>query len=192
MPFRPFLLAASIMLLAPIDPAISAIIITAQETGVGVEVSGEGQVDLSALTFLRTGGAIPELIPSLALLILGAPPDQAADVYIGLATAPAQFGIGGASLPADAGAFGPLGASANAILVPDGYLSNTNVAATSTWTGETFASLGMTPGTYVWTWGSGSTADSLTLNIVPEPDTALLLATGLVLMSVRRRATATR
>jgi hypothetical protein len=48
------------------------------------------------------------------------------------------------------------------------------------------ASLGLTVGSYVWSWG-GSNPDSLTLNIVPEPTTALLLATGLLGLAVQGR-----
>jgi hypothetical protein len=54
----------------------------------------------------------------------------------------------------------------------------------------TFASLGMTPGTYTWSWSNGGTSDSLILNIgVPEtgPTLALLgLALGGVLVGARR------
>jgi len=69
--------------------------------------------------------------------------------------------------------------------VPDGYTSNTRLTTSSTYTGATLASLGVTPGTYVWSWGSGATADSLTLQICNNDDTGVragfetLLFTGL-------------
>lgn len=46
----------------------------------------------------------------------------------------------------------------------------------------------MTPGTYTYMWGSGTDADSLTLNVgVPEPETAALFGTGLLgLLLIRR------
>jgi hypothetical protein len=50
---------------------------------------------------------------------------------------------------------------------------------------STFASLGLNPGIYTWTWGTGVHADSFTINIgglisVPEPSSLVLLATGAV------------
>jgi hypothetical protein len=45
--------------------------------------------------------------------------------------------------------------------------------------------LGLTPGTYTWTWGSGATADSLEVNIpsdpsaVPAPSSLTLAGTAL-------------
>jgi len=49
--------------------------------------------------------------------------------------------------------------------VPPNYVSNSPISATSTWAGTTITSLGLIPGTYVITWGSGDNADSLTLTI---------------------------
>ena len=84
--------------------------------------------------------------------------------------------------------------SAPALLVPAGYVSGHALSDTSTYNTATFASLGVTPGTYEWTWGRGVHADSFTLQIgpvaaVPEPASLPLLVMGLagLGMVVRRR-----
>jgi hypothetical protein len=49
-----------------------------------------------------------------------------------------------------------------------------------TFANETFASLGVIPGTYTWNIGTGTSADSLILEIgVAEPASLTLLAVGL-------------
>jgi hypothetical protein len=49
----------------------------------------------------------------------------------------------------------------------------------------------VTPGTYVWTWGSGADADSFTLIIstaaAPEPGSLALLGAGLAGFAFLRR-----
>ena len=49
--------------------------------------------------------------------------------------------------------------------MPQGYVFGTALADTATWADATFSSLGVTPGVYEWTWGSGAHADSFTLEI---------------------------
>jgi hypothetical protein len=58
---------------------------------------------------------------------------------------------------------------------------------TSTFSAKTFASLGISPGTYTWSWGSGGSADSLTLVIVPEPASIGLVLAGLAGLGALRR-----
>jgi hypothetical protein len=104
--------------------------------------------------------------------------DPATIVYEGI-SGPTSIGTGDPTL-ASAGSgdfFGVEGIQAR-LLVPDGYISGNPLAATNTWAGQSFSSLGLTPGTYTWTWGSGATADFLTVQVgpvaVPEPSTLSL------------------
>jgi MYXO-CTERM domain-containing protein len=88
-------------------------------------------------------------------------------------------------------------ASGGVVAVPQDYVSGTPLGtSTATWTNTTISGLGLTPGAYVWTWGSGATADTFTLDIatgtpaVPETVTwamMLLGLAGLGLMRTRRR-----
>jgi hypothetical protein len=76
--------------------------------------------------------------------------------------------------------------------VPPSYMSGSLLSDTSTYDNQTFVSLGVTPGTYEWTWGSGADADSFTLDVpaVPEPASIALLALPLglfMLLTARHR-----
>ncbi len=49
--------------------------------------------------------------------------------------------------------------------VPLAYVSGAALSSSMEFAGQTFASIGVTPGTYTWTWGSGISVDSLTVQI---------------------------
>ena len=51
--------------------------------------------------------------------------------------------------------------------VPRGYVSGTALSDLAIYSGKTFATLGVTPGTYLWTWGAGAN-QNFTLKILPE------------------------
>ena len=67
----------------------------------------------------------------------------------------------------------------------------TALSDSMTFNSTNFASLGLTPGTYVWTWGTGANADSFTLEIGSVPDggstVSLLGLASLGLVALRRK-----
>src|SRR5262249_29492098 len=76
------------------------------------------------------------------------------------------------------------------IYLPVGYVSNTALLDSSTYNNATFASLGLTPGTYEWTWGDGGRNQNFTLVIGTVPDggtTISLLGCALVGLAALRR-----
>ena len=79
-----------------------------------------------------------------------------------------------------------VGGSIDMIIVPFRYVSGSSLSGTSTFDGATIASLGLTPGSYVYTWGSGVDADSMTVNIagVPEPSTWAMMGLGFAALGV--------
>jgi hypothetical protein len=96
------------------------------------------------------------------------------NIFTGL-TGPTSFGSGGATSPdsSSGDVVGLFGAS-EALTLPQGYVSGTALSDTAQYNNATFSSLGATPGTYEWTWGTGAHADSFTLQIgtvsaVPAP-----------------------
>jgi hypothetical protein len=94
-----------------------------------------------------------------------------------------EFGNGNVTL-ADVGSgdLVAISGSGGVLSVPSGYASDNPLSDTATYDTATFSGLGVSPGSYVWTWGSGAHADSFTLQIgpaaVPESSSLLPLAGG--------------
>jgi len=89
----------------------------------------------------------------------------------------------------------PISSSSIQIYVPVTYISGSALSDTSTWGDHTIAGLGLITGTHTYDFGSGNTADSITVNIggasAPEPGTTGLLglaAMTLMFRSLRKRA----
>ena len=168
--------------------AQAAYTVTLVQQGPDVVASGSGSIDLTDLSFEHNLNNSAFIIPNDALIYTGPsfPVVSPLDRYTGL-TGPTSFGRGGGDFPVSGS--GDLvgiefGANAfQALFVPAGYLSGAPLTDTSTYAGQTFASLGVTPGTYVWTWGTGADADTFTLQIgaaaAPEPASLTVLAMGL-------------
>ena len=105
------------------------------------------------------------------------------DAYLGIISGPTSFGSGAVTLPSS-GSGDFVGCLAGvAVLVPVGYASSAALADTSTYSGATFATLGVTPGTYVWTWGPGVNQNfTLQIGAAGAPDSGSTF--GLLFLSL--------
>jgi hypothetical protein len=92
------------------------------------------------------------------------------DSYSGVTTYPTSFGGGGIGVTSNTGStFGilPDGVGGRSLYVPSGYTSNTIISGSSTYALQTIAGMGLSGGTYTWSWGSGGSASSIVMTITP-------------------------
>jgi hypothetical protein len=166
-------------------PASASLIITIAQVGPDVVMTSPGgSLNTSSIPRVSLLFSFPSVHPNIGEATVGAAGNV--DLYIWI-FGPPNLGVGAQSL-ADVGS-GPMVGVVGAgwLFVPEGYVSGTPLAASSaTFFGDTLASLGLRQGTYVYNWGSGGSADSLTVEIVPEPATGALLALGILVLAARR------
>jgi hypothetical protein len=176
--------------------AQASVIINVDQIGANVVATASGTIDLTGLTYDGLGGGEAFIrSESTSAILAGNPSMTDVDCYQGI-TGPDSFGSGVDTVLASSGGVVDFGFDATyGLWLPFEYSSGAALSATSTWNDQTLASLGLTPGTYTYTWGEGAHADSLVLQIgpaagVPEPASWSLAAgaAGLIAMLRRRRA----
>ncbi len=197
--------SAAIVLLAPAAANAAPYVAKLTQQGNNVVATGSGAFDLVGLTLLgQTTSIPPGLAPDTYAYVFTGPGSSASiDAYAfgGMFGGPTSFGSGSYT-PASSGsgdvieflgAYTPAVGGPN-IWLPSGYVSGTELSSSATWDNATFASLGVTPGTFVWTWGNGAD-QSFTLDIVratvPEPAALGVFGFGMLMVgafvSLRRR-----
>ena len=145
--------------------ANAAATITFNQVGNDVQAQISGNINLSGLTFNGTGNFSSEVIPSIAVILIGESTNNiSVDSYTILPGGPASFGPGNFQSNPNSGTsniiFGV--GSGTQLYVTSGFTGGV-VSGTSTWNNSSFVSLGLTPGAYTYSWG----VDSLTVQIGP-------------------------
>ena len=152
-------------------------IVTLQQVGPDVVATGSGAIDLHGLTISRSFFQDPGIKPFGHILVGPAfiatgPASSSVHPYFGAITGPGIFGSSANVTLASSGSGDMVGISVRPdvnfqtmLSVPRGYVSGTALSDMATYSGKTFASLGVTPGTYVWTWGTGAN-QNFTLKIL--------------------------
>jgi hypothetical protein len=179
--------ACALLLGATVGANASPYVVTLEQVGTSVLATGTGAIDLTGLTLTEDSPLSfdPEVVPDRPIILIGAS-TGAADLYQGTITGALEFGTGGYD-PADSGSGDQTGITEYPgpifyLSVPDGYTSDAPLSNTATWTVATLAGLGVTPGTYVWTWGSDPD-QSFTLDVgvaaTPLPTALPLFGGGL-------------
>jgi hypothetical protein len=182
-PNTPVVLIACCLACLSIQATVDAgVILDIEQVAGNVVATATGTANLSALSIIGSENAANGMNAFNAIVQAGSATDV--NVY-GNISGPTSFGPGTGKFEdssSQSGDFFAVAGAAQAILVSTTYTSGDLISGTATWTGATFSSLGLNPGTYTYTWGSGPTADSLTVQVgassVPEPATIWLLAMG--------------
>jgi hypothetical protein len=148
----------------PTPTPTSGLIVTISEVGSDVIMSGSGSLNLTGLIegSVQSGWGING---TLGTWVIGPSSSFFGRKYQGNAFSiyPTSFGSGYTAPTSFTGdAFGiQNGSLGKDIIVPIGYTSGSPLSGTATFANKTISSMGLTPGTYLYDWGS----DSITLQI---------------------------
>ena len=146
--------------------------VSVSQVGSDVVWNGSGSFNTTSLISNGTQSLGAGFQASLAIWAIGdpTPPGPTLDIYSGVTTFPTSFGTGGPTgTPSGFGDnFGilPNGTNRN-LLVPTGYTSGSFISGSTTYAGTTIAGMGLSGGTYTWSWGSGGNASSIVMTITP-------------------------
>lgn len=190
---------AALVLLVPGAASATPYVVKLKQQGTDVVAVGSGAFDLTGSNPIWLSDAAWAMVPDDGYLGTLAPRigTYTVMIYSGLTGPATNFGSGGVTYASSAdGVFPGIYISSDfygfpVILLPIDYNSGTPLSGSLTWENATFTSLGVTPGTYVWTWGTNA-EQSYTLKIaVPEPSALAMFGFGLLLiggfMDLRRR-----
>jgi hypothetical protein len=168
------------------SPAHASVVVQIAQDATDVVATVSGSLSTSGLTFYGAYGLSSFLRPQVAVFSMGGLGDE----YVGV-TGPSSFGTGGmVSQTGQSGDLFTLFGSGNRFAVPHNYVSGTPISSTVTYANQTIASLGLTPGEYVYTTPNDTITVQIAAPSVPEPATwaLMILGFGAVGAELRRRS----
>ncbi len=187
------LAATAACMLLGLSASEAAVVFDITESGSDVTVAGSGFLNITGLSGAVTAGLPRAIDPDKVLFAIGA--GTAARRTAVSITGPATLGSGTTLVNATSqtGDFFGFDTALSRVFMPSGYVSGSSLNGTATWANHSFTSLGLTPGTYVYTVNAtgNPNLDTFTVNIgvaaVPEPGCAALMLLGLCGVTLRRR-----
>jgi hypothetical protein len=179
--FKPTLATTLAIVLAgllSVRTAQAGFTVTLRQVGPDVVATGSGAIDLHGLQFSGSDTQDPAMNPvvegvlGFAFIYTG-PASSSVDFYSG-GTGPRSFGEFPFVEHASTGSGNMVGAGTDrferaSIIVPKGYRSGSALSDSAIYSGQTFETLHVTPGTYVWKWGTEAN-QNFTLQIGPATD----------------------
>jgi hypothetical protein len=196
-------LAAAVLAVAAAPRAQAAYIFNFNQVGANVVATGSGSLNWDSLTFTSFTGPLSIGVDPLTGFLGVGNLDGSGAATVGgdnfsTVSGPTSFGTGGfTAASSTSGTVAGIEGSINEVIIPGNYpfAHPPLVPSTTTWNNTTIAGLGLTPGSYVWTWGSVDARDSLTINIPsavplnPSPWMNVLLTfAGIGFMAYRRKS----
>ena len=188
--FKPTLAATLVIVLAwllSVRSAYAGYTVTLQQVEPNVVATGTGVINLTGLTLSGSFSRDTQIDPCFyqdegSASIYTGPTSSSVNRYFG-ARGPRSFGSGPFT-SASSGSGDMVGITTaifgDILWVPTGYVSGTALSDMAIYSGATLAKLGVTPGTYVWTWGAGAN-QNFTLKIL----SAMLPAANITNSSTR-------
>ena len=132
-----------------------AYMVTLEQVGANVVATGSGAINLNGLIFVSLVQTPAYMRAEHATISLARGIGDGYQGFLG----PFSFGNGSDTFASrSSGDFVGIDnwdELISILWVPRGYVSGDLLSSSSTYTNATFASLGVTPGTYVWRWGNG-------------------------------------
>ena len=165
------------------SPSYAGYVINVSQVGNNVVATGSGRLNTAILNFVSNSSPVQAVTdPASAQLEVGSPVSRISS--FGPVTGPASFGFGTTQRDStDSGDFAGIIGANGEIEVSHSYVSGTTISGSATWDNTTISGLGMTPGTYKWTWASEAAVDFFIVNIsaaaVPEPSSLILAGMAL-------------
>ncbi len=176
--------------------SLAAVFINVYEVGSDIEVTYNGSINLTGLSFdfaATSSGLLGGKLANNRLSNFGSGTTAVSTrTFTGLTSFPTSLLGDDFYFPASSvgtNGFGVQtilsgGVAEGRVSVPAGYLSNDPILATQRFENASFAAINLTPGIYNWVWSS----DFVRVNVgaVPEPTTAALCL-GSILCFLRRK-----